>query len=65
MDAAQILQKKSCASKKFNKKKVKNRPSLEQLEKDMEGLSMVKVGKKYGVSDNAIRKWLRNYRKNC
>ena len=55
---------KSCASKKFNKKKVKDRPSLEQLEKDMESLSMVKVGKKYGVSDNAIRKWLRNYRKN-
>ncbi len=37
--------------------------SIEQLEKDMEKLSMVKVGKKYGVSDNSIRKWVRNYRK--
>jgi Zn finger protein HypA/HybF involved in hydrogenase expression len=53
----------SCASNKFNKRKVKVRPSLEQLEKDMEKLSMVKVGKKYGVSDNSIRKWVRNYRK--
>jgi transposase-like protein len=24
-------------------------------------MSMVKVGRKYGVSDNAVRKWLRWY----
>jgi len=34
------------------------RPSLEQLKSDLQTMSMVKVGKKYGVSDNAVRKWL-------
>jgi hypothetical protein len=37
------------------------RPSLEQLQADIESMSMVAVGKKYGVSDNAVRKWLRWY----
>jgi hypothetical protein len=35
------------------------RPSREQLLKDLSEMSMVKVGAKYGVSDNAVRKWLR------
>lgn len=39
------------------------RPSLEQLEKDVEEMPMVKVGEKYGVSDNCIRKWIRHYHK--
>jgi hypothetical protein len=56
---------RSCSSKRNNSinRKVKNIPSLDQLEKDLETLSMVKVGKKYGVSDNSIRKWIRQYRK--
>jgi hypothetical protein len=37
------------------------RPSLEQLRTDLEHMSYVAVGRKYGVSDNAIRKWLRWY----
>jgi hypothetical protein len=37
------------------------RPSLEQLRTDLEDMSYVAVGRKYGVSDNAIRKWLRWY----
>jgi len=37
------------------------RPSLEQLIEDYKTLSMVKIGKKYGVSDNAIRKWFKAY----
>jgi prophage antirepressor-like protein len=40
-----------------------NRPSLEQLELDLRDSSFVQVGKKYGVSDNCIRKWIKNYRK--
>ena len=41
-----------------------NRPSLEQIKKDIIELkSMVKVGNKYNVSDNAIRKWIANYQK--
>lgn len=45
-----------CSS--FNNRKVKNRPSKEQLMEDLKGLPYTKVGKKYGVSDNTIRKWL-------
>jgi hypothetical protein len=37
------------------------RPSYEQLLKDVSEMSMVAVGRKYGVSDNAVRKWLRWY----
>ena len=33
------------------------RPSREQLKLDIRTLSMVQVGRKYGVTDNAIRKW--------
>jgi 5-methylcytosine-specific restriction endonuclease McrA len=51
----------SCSSNARNK--VKDRPRLEQLEQDKESMSMVAVGKKYGVSHNAIRKWIKQYKK--
>lgn len=39
-----------------------NRPSLDQLNNDLKELkSYVKVGAKYNVSDNCIRKWIRKY----
>ena len=37
------------------------RPSREQLEKDINELSWVAIGRKYGVSDNAIKKWAKSY----
>jgi hypothetical protein len=37
------------------------RPSYEQLLADLRVLSWVAVGRKYGVSDNAVRKWVRRY----
>ncbi|QBJ02936.1 HNH endonuclease [Pseudomonas phage Psa21] len=37
------------------------RPDKEQLEADMLIMSMVKVGEKYGVSDNSVRKWCKQY----
>ena len=37
------------------------RPSKTQLEADIKNMSIVKVGSKYGVSDNAIRKWMKSY----
>ncbi len=53
-----------CSNKKFPpNRKVQNRPSLDQLEKDLETLPMTKVGKKYGVSGSCIRKWITLYRK--
>lgn len=39
------------------------RPSYEQLQNELRTTSMVQVGKKYGVSDNTIRKWLKKYEK--
>jgi hypothetical protein len=38
-----------------------SRPPYEQLVADLEASNFVAVGRKYGVSDNAIRKWLRYY----
>jgi hypothetical protein len=37
------------------------RPPHDQLLHDLESMSYVAVGRKYGVSDNAVRKWLRCY----
>jgi hypothetical protein len=37
------------------------RPSHAQLRHDIATLSMAAIGRKYGVSDNAVRKWLRAY----
>ena len=39
----------------------KVRPTKEELIKDILTLSLVKIGKKYGVSDNAVRKWCKKY----
>jgi len=39
------------------------RPSLEDLIQDLSNSTYVAVGKKYGVSDNAIRKWIKAYNK--
>ena len=33
------------------------RPTREQLKEDLRSMSMLKVGQKYGVTDNSIRKW--------
>jgi hypothetical protein len=37
------------------------RPSSEQLNQDLQTMSYCAVGRKYGVSDNAVRKWVRWY----
>jgi hypothetical protein len=37
------------------------RPPYEQLVREIEALGYVGVGRKYGVSDNAVRKWRRAY----
>lgn len=39
------------------------RPPYEQLIKEINELGYVGTGRKYGVSDNAIRKWKKNYEK--
>jgi HNH endonuclease len=37
------------------------RPVYEQLLQEIDALGYLAVGRKYGVSDNAIRKWVRQY----
>jgi len=37
------------------------RPSYEQLMADVESMSFLAIGRKYGVSDTAVRKWIRWY----
>lgn len=51
----------TCSAKcsAVKRRKIKDRPSVEQLSKLLETNSFVKVGEMFGVSDNAIRKWLR------
>jgi transposase len=39
------------------------RPSYEELCNDLETMSVLAVGRKYGVSDNSIRKWIKYYEK--
>ena len=49
-----------CTKKKQRKVE---RPSLEELEKLLSNNSYVAVGKMFNVSDNTIRKWIKNYKK--
>lgn len=53
----------SCSKNKPKKitRKIE-RPSKEELEKMIEEMSWVAIGKKYGVSDNAVRKWAKAYK---
>jgi hypothetical protein len=44
-------------------KRTIERPPYEQLLKEVSDTSYSAVGRKYGVSDNAIRKWIRIYEK--
>lgn len=57
IDHRSILCKK-CLS--IKQRKVE-RPSYEQLLKEIKELGYSGTGRKYGVSDNAIRKWIKNY----
>jgi hypothetical protein len=41
------------------------RPTYEQLKEDLSHMSWLAVGRKYGVSDNAVRKWIRWYERDA
>jgi len=47
---------KECSSKK---RRVAKRPTLEILKQEIKNFGYSATGRKYGVSDNAIRKWLK------
>lgn len=58
----QLKQKKFCSvdCESFGTRKTP-RPSKEELEIDMKSMSFLAMGRKYNVSDNAVRKWARKY----
>ena len=45
---------------RLNSRKV-DRPTKEQLRKEIDTMSWLAIGRKHGVSDNAVRKWARKY----
>lgn len=44
---------------KIKQRKVKNRPSKEELIKMIKNTSLEAVGRKYGITGNAVKKWLK------
>lgn len=56
-----LIKKNEVKIKKQKTCNSKVRPLKEQLIKDMENLPYTEIGKKYGVSDNAVRKWAKSY----
>lgn len=64
-DAKITKQSKTGMCETCQKKSIRivERPPYEILLKEVNELGYVQVGKKYRVSDNSIRKWLKNYTK--
>jgi hypothetical protein len=65
----QDIEKKELEKKKniYNsglKRRTVERPPYEDLKKDVWTNGYSAVGRKYGVSDNSIRKWIKSYEKN-
>lgn len=50
-----------CIKCSAEKQRVVIRPSKEQLLQELKESNFTQVGKKYGVSDNSIRKWCKSY----
>jgi hypothetical protein len=46
----------------YKQRKVKDRPDLKTLEQQVNSIGHRATGKVYGVSDNAIRKWIKQYK---
>lgn len=62
---AKIKYKKDPEIRKISnlKKRVVQRPPHSQLQQEVTELGYSGTGRKYGVSDNAVRKWIKNYEK--
>lgn len=54
---------KSCSKCNGENQRKFERPDLETLLKDVEELGYKGAGKKYGLSDNGLRKWIKSYQK--
>ena len=49
-----------CANQ-YRKENSEKRVTYEQLKNDLKTMSYCSIGRKYGVSDNAVRKWCISY----
>jgi hypothetical protein len=58
---SKLKESKNCEECFHKKRRKVERPSLEELKKEVEKFGYSATGRKYGVSDNSIRKWLRGY----
>lgn len=57
-----IKQQRFCSLKCRNENSRKcQRPTKEELQKMISEMPMLHIGKKYGVTDNAVRKWCKGY----
>jgi hypothetical protein len=54
---------KTCLDCKYENSKKVNRPEYIILINNIKEFGYVGTGQKYGVSDNAIRKWIKTYEK--
>lgn len=56
------VNEKHCSNKcrSISRRKV-DRPNIEQLKLEISTNTWVALGKKYGVSDNSVRKWAKSY----
>ena len=52
---------KVCSRCLGNQRRTCIRPDITELTTDISDVGYLQTGKKYGVSDNAIRKWIRSY----
>lgn len=59
-----INSKKDTFIEAMEKRRKVQRPPYEELLEEISLLGYVGVGRKYGVSDNSIRKWIKIYKKN-
>ena len=55
-----FFKSKTCVDCGHIKSRKTERPNIDELIKEVKETSYSAVGKKYGVSDNAIRKWLKS-----
>ena len=51
----------TCSKCAMKKRRIIKRPSREDLKDLIRNMSFIHIGKMYGVSDNSIRKWCREY----
>jgi hypothetical protein len=56
-----LKESKNCEECFHKKRRKVERPSIEELKKEVENFGYSATGRKYGVSDNSIRKWLKSY----